>query len=127
MSRAQRDRFPFGIPTGWFQVAYSSELEVGQVMAEVRLDDGYLSEMLAPGFTLVCFDADLADAVKAAATDESLNVLVQPADGAATAQYGAAQHTAYLIRPDRHVAARWLAAKPEDIRAAYKKAVYGKG
>jgi len=32
MSGAQSDRFPFGIPTGWFQVAYSSELEVGQVV-----------------------------------------------------------------------------------------------
>lgn len=28
----QSERFPFGIPTGWFQVAYSHELEVGRVV-----------------------------------------------------------------------------------------------
>ena len=27
-----KPRFPFGIPTGWFQVAYSAELAVGQVL-----------------------------------------------------------------------------------------------
>jgi len=27
-----KSRFPFGIPTGWFQVAYSAELAVGQVL-----------------------------------------------------------------------------------------------
>jgi len=26
------ERFPFGLPTGWFQIAYSAELEVGQVV-----------------------------------------------------------------------------------------------
>ena len=27
-----KKRFPFGIPTGWFQVGYTSELAVGQVV-----------------------------------------------------------------------------------------------
>jgi 3-(3-hydroxy-phenyl)propionate hydroxylase len=37
------------------------------------------------------------------------------ADGRVQERYG---HAVYLIRPDQHVAARWLAPGPDDIRAA---------
>jgi hypothetical protein len=47
-----------------------------------------------------------------------LAVLRLPADGVAAERYGARDGSAYLIRPDQHVAARFAAPTPEAVGAA---------
>jgi 3-(3-hydroxy-phenyl)propionate hydroxylase len=37
--------------------------------------------------------------------------------------YGAGDGTFYLIRPDRHVAARWKSIRPEEVKSALKTAL----
>ncbi|MES0827375.1 FAD-dependent monooxygenase [Ruegeria sp. SCP11] len=97
--------------------------EVGKVLSEVKLDKGYLSDQLAHGFTVLCFDQALVDAIQAAASCENLSVIVLPSGSPVAELYGATKETAYLIRPDRHVAARWKIATPADVLAAYNIAV----
>ena len=43
-------------------------------------------------------------------------------DGLATQRYDARPGTAYLIRPDHHICARWRAPDPQGVRAALDRA-----
>lgn len=88
----------------------------GAVALNTRSADGYLSDRFGPEFTLLCFGS----AVDVPA-DESLTVLQLPADSPEAAAYDAIDGTAYLIRPDMHVAARWRQAQPQDVQAAWAR------
>ncbi|HSH57515.1 MAG TPA: monooxygenase, partial [Halomonas sp.] len=46
-------------------------------------------------------------------------------DGSLFAGYGARPGCAYLVRPDRHVAARWMALDPAELNAAVTTALGG--
>lgn len=77
----------------------------GAMLAEVALNEGFLTDRLGPGFTLIVF----GDAAAARASErDDLTVLRLPPDGAVSRLYGAQDGSAYLVRPDLHVAARWL-------------------
>ena len=39
------------------------------------------------------------------------------------AAYGATDGTFYLVRPDRHVAARWRHIVPDEVRQAFNQAL----
>lgn len=97
--------------------------ETGKVLTDIRLDDGFLSDQLGDGFTLLCFDPTLANTLRAQLTDQDLTILQHPTSGPVARGYGACATTAYLIRPDNYITGRWQAATSNAILAAYSRAV----
>lgn len=109
----------------------------GAVAANVRLPDGtWLSDHLATGFTCLLFApadgvaADLAVQVRALDPDGRIVVIGEDgplADGGGeiAAAYAAQPGSAYLIRPDMHVAARWRQAEAQAIEACLRTILWG--
>lgn len=87
---------------------------------------GWLLRTLAPhGFNLLVFGS-AADAAWADELRGQLNVLRVPLDAAhavAAQRYDAQPGTAYLLRPDQHVCARWRHADVQGVRAALDRAL----
>ncbi|MGR2738642.1 FAD-dependent monooxygenase [Billgrantia sp. Q4P2] len=104
----------------------------------------YLLDHLGTGFILLHFSADgrvdveLADRLAALQSQgqsiDLLRVAREPSaegvlidrDGSLFAAYGAEPGSAYLVRPDRHVAARWKRLAPTDLEAALATTLGGK-
>jgi 3-(3-hydroxy-phenyl)propionate hydroxylase len=86
-------------------------------------DGGWLLRALPPGFVLLCFDIAPRNDLDALALDPvPVAALHLPALGALAQRYDARPGTAYLLRPDQHVAARWRAADAARVRAAVARA-----
>lgn len=92
--------------TGPDDAGFAAGPAAGAMLPDVALGEGFLSDRLGPGFTLIVFGED--DAARLAET-AGLTVLRLPATGPAARLYDARAGSAYLIRPDLHVAARWRA------------------
>jgi 3-(3-hydroxy-phenyl)propionate hydroxylase len=102
------------------------------VQAEGRA--GWLLDHLGGRFDLLLFDADdgVAARLAAALGDEPRIVRIATSgaaqgglidfEGHAEHRYDAQPGTAYLLRPDQHVAARWRAPDVDAIRAALARA-----
>ncbi|MBI1732923.1 MAG: FAD-dependent monooxygenase [Gammaproteobacteria bacterium] len=106
--------------------------------------DDYLLDHLGLGFTGVYFPAAGAVDPALAALFAELDVGTErfqalviartgaapegagrlvDAGGALAKAYGAQDGTFYLVRPDRHVCARWTAVQPDEVRAAFRRAL----
>jgi len=95
---------------------------------------GWLLDHLGGRFDLLLFDADddaarelasgLGDAVRVVRISSSGAVQGQLIDfeGHAERRYDARPGTAYLLRPDQHVAARWRSPTVDGVRAAQRRA-----
>jgi len=83
----------------------------GSAMVDAPLGNGWLVERLGTGFTLLTFGRPVfaPPGVTAVEIEE---------EGLARQRYDARVGTAYLVRPDRYVAARWRQPSPEAIRSA---------
>ncbi len=90
----------------------------GAALPEARAAGGYLTDLLGHGFTLLCFDPEFAMCIER--TDLSCYALVNEPEAART--LGAGSKSAYLIRPDGHVAARWFVADEASVAVALAKA-----
>jgi 3-(3-hydroxy-phenyl)propionate hydroxylase len=93
--------------------------------APVAVDgrDGWLLEHTGNGFVLVLFGETNPSAFARLASDPiPVRALRLPADGVAAQRYDARPGTAYLIRPDQIVAARWRQPEPDAVRAAVRRA-----
>jgi 3-(3-hydroxy-phenyl)propionate hydroxylase len=104
--------------------------------APVQVDGhaGWLLDHLGGRFDLLLFDADdaaaqalatrLGDTVRVVRITSSGAVRGQLIDfeGHAEHRYDARPGTAYLLRPDQHVAARWRSASVDGVRAALARA-----
>jgi 3-(3-hydroxy-phenyl)propionate hydroxylase len=96
--------------------------------APVRINGGagWLIDRIGGTFDLLLFDApQLAERLRA--EGNGLRVLevgreIEDVEGMARRRYDAQPGTAYLLRPDQHVAARWRAPAVDDIRSALKRA-----
>ncbi|MDI9330336.1 MAG: FAD-dependent monooxygenase [Alphaproteobacteria bacterium] len=93
---------------------------VGAVAHNLRLDTGFLSDLWGYGFTLMCFGARPVPV-----EHPLLKVLRFDAQGPIAQAYGAAEGSAYLIRPDMHVAARWHSADVAQVQAGFRCAMGG--
>ncbi len=82
----------------------------GSMLVDVALEDGFLSDRLGEGFTILAFGDSACAGIPERA---DLTVVKLPVTGPAPLAYGAGEGSAYLIRPDLHVAARWVSV-PED-------------
>jgi len=106
--------------------------------APVEVDGGasWLLHRIGPGFTLLLAaggEARREELVRAVA-DLPVPVTVRTVglghdadlydrDGIVTRRYDLWPGTAYLFRPDQHVAARWRSPRPEAVRAAVLRAI----
>lgn len=92
----------------------------GAALPEARVGDGFLSDLMGQGFTLVIFDP----ALEGLAASDLTVVVLQPDTEAAKALCGGPK-AAYLIRPDCHIAARWDVVSPQAVRAALHRSIGG--
>lgn len=86
----------------------------GAPLPNTRWGDGFLSDHLGAGFTLIGFDAGLANVVTAA----DVTPLILDRASEVAAMLNATAQSAYLIRPDMHIAARWRNATSQAVRDA---------
>lgn len=101
--------------------AFTAGPAAGAFFQEVAIDGGFLSDAFGDGFTLLRFgDGTAAKLSGAFTSDDRVTVLSLPCPSAAAEAYGAAPGTAYLIRPDAHVAGRWHDADPARIAETYR-------
>jgi len=94
---------------------FSSGPVPGAMMRDVVLDGGFLSDRLSRGFNLLAFGSTGTPEIP------GLTSVALPATGAAADIYGAFDGSAYLLRPDLHVAARWRKATRAGIREAMQR------
>jgi 3-(3-hydroxy-phenyl)propionate hydroxylase len=103
--------------------------------APVQLADGsasWLLQQLGAGFTLMIYGVDLnavlpcnvvhVQAKNDATTLEQAKVLID-IDGLIVKRYDMQAGTAYLLRPDQHVCARWRQLTPEKLQSALNLAL----
>ncbi len=93
----------------------------GAPLPEARVGDGFLSEVLGAGFTLIAFDPAIATDI---VPDDLTVAILEPGTEAAEILCAGPQ-TAYIVRPDSHIAARWTTASPEVVRAALHSSTGG--
>lgn len=83
----------------------------GALLSDVALDGGFLSERMGPLFTLIWVGP-------APAFNHPLVTLVSvPADGPVAKAWSAEPGSAWLVRPDLHIAGHWTEANAETIIA----------
>jgi 3-(3-hydroxy-phenyl)propionate hydroxylase len=112
------------------QEAFAGAMVPGAPAADAPLREGawLLRRVGGSGFTALLFDgpqtAERRRALEAGAEGlAALDVIVLPAEGLAAERYDARPGTAYLLRPDQHVAARWRGPTSADVAAALKRAL----
>ncbi len=98
---------------------------VGAVIPDVMIDGVYLSDNLGNGFTVLCFDNDFSVQLKAACTTGiDIKVITAPYPSDITKQFSAQPSTAYLIRPDMHIAGRWSNADATTVLTGYRAVTF---
>jgi 3-(3-hydroxy-phenyl)propionate hydroxylase len=126
------DRSPLNTPDR--PGAFGPAMRPGSPAANAPLVEGnrpawLLERLRGDGFAALCFAADpevpsgVAKVVVAAnGGANGPTAALADAEGLAFKRYDAGSGTVYLLRPDRHVAARWRKPGPGEIEAALKRA-----
>ncbi|MEM6985547.1 MAG: FAD-dependent monooxygenase [Pseudomonadota bacterium] len=89
----------------------------GAHVPEVALESAYLTDQLGAGFTLLCRDHALADAVASHFGDEDTLCCRVVNEPRVHETLGLDAQSTYLVRPDLHIAARWRNASADQIIA----------
>ncbi|MBM3608843.1 MAG: monooxygenase, partial [Alphaproteobacteria bacterium] len=96
----------------------------GAAALNARLKTGFLLDSFGHCFTVLHFGT-LKDREAITRISGDVTFVEQAADGPAARRYDATDGTAYLIRPDQHVAARWRQATAPQIAAALANILQG--
>lgn len=108
--------------------AFSGGPRVGSVMPEVKLNGEFLSDRLGDGFTVLCFSAELAEQIAAdCSPDDGLTVVSLPQPSAVSDMFAARNGSAYLVRPDMHIAARWQDTTAEGVNEGFRRVAFKEG
>ncbi|MEL7133012.1 MAG: FAD-dependent oxidoreductase [Pseudomonadota bacterium] len=100
---------------------------VGAPAVDVELGEGYLLDRLSDGFTLLCIDAPAPEIHQVDGVPIAHLEVTGRDNPLLTERYlGDVKSAVYLIRPDQHIAARWVRATVDDVAAAVRVAL-GKG
>lgn len=98
---------------------------VGAVLEDAALGDHFLSDMLGTGFSILCFDDDLAqDLTEAFGKTGDMTIVNVAKHGQLASKYDAEPRTAYLVRPDMHIAGRWKQVDGPTLLAAYQRVTF---
>jgi|AntRauMFilla1563_2_1112583.scaffolds.fasta_scaffold14036_3 3-(3-hydroxy-phenyl)propionate hydroxylase len=101
--------------------AFSGGPVAGAMLPDARVGDRHLSDLLGTSFSVIVFDASLAQAVSI----PDVEVILLDADSGAAKMLSAHASSAYLVRPDLHIAGRWFNATPGAITRGQKHAIAG--
>lgn len=101
--------------------AFSHGPVPGAPLPGTRVGDGFLSDCLGDGFSLITFDG----ALERHLDDLDLTIVSLPPASDAAARLAATSSSAYLVCPDAHIAARWAEATPKAVRDAFTLAIAG--
>jgi len=96
------------------------ETRPGAPAVDAPLREGWLLDRLGDGFQLLAIGIDVPDEL---AGIEVVQVAADESDTLAERWLGGAGGALYLIRPDQHVAARWLEYDRDAIIAAHDRAL----
>ncbi len=96
---------------------FVTSLAPGSPAADAPVADGWLLARLPADFSLLYFTD------RGPPPEAGIPVLTLPARGIAAERYGATDGTAYLLRPDHHIAARWRRFEPEKLRHALARSL----
>lgn len=108
--------------------AFSGGPRVGAVMPEVEISGGFVSSQLGPGFTVLCFDSTLAQQITDTwPTDDLLTTVALPYPSTVSEKFAAHESSAYLVRPDMHIAGRWYEATAEDVINGFRSITFREG
>jgi 3-(3-hydroxy-phenyl)propionate hydroxylase len=107
------------------QDAFEQGPKVGAVFQDVALNGQFLSDQLGDGFTILCFGEVLKTELEKASNDkDDITIVSLSTSSSASSHYGAEEGSAYLIRPDLHIAARWKGADATTILDAYHRVTF---
>src|SRR5262249_50839909 len=87
----------------------------GQAMVDAPLEEGWLVDRVGVGFTLLVFG-------QSALALPGVSVVKIEEEGLARQRYDGRPGTAYLVRPDRYVAARWRSVDEAAVTSALRRA-----
>lgn len=98
--------------------AFDGGPKVGSVIPDSIMAEGFLTDALGEGFTLIGFDPSITRTVD----DLRVSTLVLDPSSHTAERLAAGPETAYLVRPDLHIAARWKSATAADVATALARA-----
>jgi len=101
--------------------SFSGGASAGAILPDARVGDGHLSDHLGEAFSLIVFDDALAKNVDL----PGVEVIILDARSKAAKLLSAGSSSAYLVRPDLHIAARWFEATPGAIKLGLAHAIAG--
>ncbi len=107
------------------QDAFEQGPKVGAVFQDVALNGQFLSDQFGDGFTILCFGEALKTELEKASNDkDDITIVSLSTSSSASNHYGAEEGTAYLIRPDLHIAAKWKDTDATTILDTYRRVTF---
>ena len=97
----------------------------GELLPEIKMDAGYLTDLLGEGFTIFWFNKDTAKKLEEIIPD-GVSVVKIDILSRTSKLMKAENNSAYIVRPDGYIAARWKNITPERIIKEFYKLIFKK-